>query len=450
MELELRHLKTVRAIADAGSLTRAATALGLAQPALSAQLKRIERALGGALFERGRHGVRATALGELVLERSRIVLPAVSELQREAARFARAPRTTDRLRLGGTHGPLLGALVDRLADVSPHARMTTCTSWSERELAHQLGEGRLDFALTGTCGSAAPPAAEDLVWQEVAVDPVFVMLSEAHPLAGRGELALPELAEEEWACVPGDGCFGDCFTAACARAGFTPRRLYETDTASLVHLVQVGRAIGLCRATFPTTPGIVTRPLTDTPLAWRHLLGRHAATQPEDTAATVLTQARLAHADVAAGSDSYTEWLAARDAEARDERLRDDHVRAEQARLRHDEPRRPKVHGGRGDDPDGPGPGPGERGRPDGGPPHRGNAEDTGHSPGTEAVGPTVGGEADHTARTRRVDDPAEAARARKPRNGVTAHGAPPHGHEPRGAGAPARRPAPEPVPPLP
>lgn len=63
MELELRHLRTVRAIADAGSLTRAATVLGLAQPALSAQLKRIERALGGALFERGRHGVRATALG---------------------------------------------------------------------------------------------------------------------------------------------------------------------------------------------------------------------------------------------------------------------------------------------------------------------------------------------------------------------------------------------------
>ncbi len=50
MELELRHLRTLRAIAEAGNLTRAATALGLAQPALSAQLRRIERALGGELF----------------------------------------------------------------------------------------------------------------------------------------------------------------------------------------------------------------------------------------------------------------------------------------------------------------------------------------------------------------------------------------------------------------
>ncbi|SEB83096.1 DNA-binding transcriptional regulator, LysR family [Streptomyces misionensis] len=311
MELELRHLKTIRAIADAGSLTRAATALGLAQPALSAQLRRIERALGGALFERGRHGVRTTALGELVLERTRIVLPAVSELQREAARFARTRgEEGERLRLGGTHGPLLGALVDRLADAAPGTTVTTCASWSERELAEMLTEGRLDFALAGTCGSTPPPESPHLVWEEIAVDPVFVMLADGHRLARGREIGLAALADEEWACVPGDGCFADCFTAACARAGFAPRRMYETDTASCVHLVQVGRAVGLCRATFPPTPGLAIRPLAGTPLMWRHLLGWHPAGQRPDTAATVLAQAREAHAGAAARSDSYARWLA--------------------------------------------------------------------------------------------------------------------------------------------
>ncbi|MGW0916832.1 LysR substrate-binding domain-containing protein [Streptomyces sp. NPDC002784] len=312
MELELRHLRTLRTIAEAGSLTRAATALGLAQPALSAQLKRIERALGGALFERGRHGVRATPLGELVLERARVVLPAVSELQREATRFARARQEPERLRLGGTHGPLLGALVDRLAEAAPGATVTTRASWSERELAEQLAEGLLDFALTGTCGSASPPGAGHLVWQEIAVDPVFVMLADGHPLAYGPEIGLAALADEEWACVPGDGCFAECFTAACARAGFSPRRMYETDTSSVVHLVQVGRAVGLCRASFPTTPGIATRPLTGAPLFWRHLLGWHPATQQPGTAATVLAQARTAHASTAARSATYTNWLAER------------------------------------------------------------------------------------------------------------------------------------------
>lgn len=299
MELELRHLKTVRTIAEAGSLTRAATVLGLAQPALSAQLRRIERALGGELFERGRHGVRATALGELVLERTRLLLPAVTALQQDAARLAHTGHTAGgRLRLGGTHGPLLGALVDRLAAAVPDATVTTRTSWSERELAGLLADGRLDYALTGACGSAPPPGADGLRWREVAVDPVHVMLPDGHPLAGRPEIELSDLADRAWACVPGDGCFADCFTAACAHAGFAPRRMYETDTTSCVHLVRVGRAVGLCRATFPPTPGLTTRPVAGTPLLWRHLLGWHPAAQREETAAGVLAQARAAHRSI--------------------------------------------------------------------------------------------------------------------------------------------------------
>ena len=52
MNLELRHLKVVCAIAETGSVTKAASQLGLAQTALTAQLQRIERTLGGPLFER--------------------------------------------------------------------------------------------------------------------------------------------------------------------------------------------------------------------------------------------------------------------------------------------------------------------------------------------------------------------------------------------------------------
>ncbi|MEU6125719.1 LysR family transcriptional regulator [Streptomyces sp. NPDC047123] len=311
MDLELRHLKTIRAIADAGSLTKAATALGLAQPALSAQLKRIERALGGALFERGRHGVRATALGEFVLARARVVLPAVSGLREEAQRFAQAWEGGAGFRLGGIHGPLLGALVDRLAAAYPGVPVTTHTSWSERDIASRTAAGRLDFALVGTCGPSAPPESELLVWREVARDPVFVMLATGHPLAGVQEIDLARLADEAWTDVPGDGCFADCFSAACARAGFTPSRVYETDVASCVHLVQVGRAVGLCRATFPPTPGLVTRPLAGAPLYWRHLLGWHPATPAHDTAAAVFAQARAAHAEAAARSESYTAWLSA-------------------------------------------------------------------------------------------------------------------------------------------
>ena len=90
MNLELRHLKVVCAIAETGSVTKAASQLGLAQPALTAQLQRIERTLGGPLFDRDRRGARPTALGELVLSRARVLLPAMKGLQDEAARLAGA------------------------------------------------------------------------------------------------------------------------------------------------------------------------------------------------------------------------------------------------------------------------------------------------------------------------------------------------------------------------
>lgn len=306
----MRHLRAIRTIAEAGSLTRAAAVLGLAQPALSAQLKRIESTLGGRLFERGRYGVRTTALGDFVLDRARILLPAVSQLQQEAVRLTQEGGRPHAFRLGGTHGPLLGGVVDRLAAAHPEMQVTTRISWSEREIAASVAGGRLNFALIGTCGESTPPEPDRLVWRQFAADPVFILLSEEHPLAGQPEVNLADLANEAWADVPGDGCFWECFTAACTRAGFRPSRVYETDTASCVYLAQVGRAVGLCRATLPTPPGLVTKALTGTPLMWRHLIGWDPYGFAAQVAPDVVAHAHAAHTEAAARSESYTAWLA--------------------------------------------------------------------------------------------------------------------------------------------
>ncbi|MQY12531.1 Hca operon transcriptional activator HcaR [Streptomyces sp. RB5] len=309
MELELRHLKLVHAIAEAGSLTRAATSMGLAQSAISAQLKRIERTLGGPLFARDRAGARPTALGELVLDRSRVLLPAVRELQDEAVRFANALSDVPRFRVGGTHGPLMGALLDRLAAIHPDEPVTTYTSWSVQTLCEMTSSGRLDFALIGVCGESPPPS-EQLQWREVGTDPVFAMLPDGHPLAHATEVRLEQLRDARWTTVPGEGCFADCFSSACARAGFTPSTMLETDTASCVHLVQVGRAVGLCRATMPPTPGLVTVPIAGTPLSWRHLIGWHPDSPAAGTAPGVVMHARASHGEAVRRNARYAQWLA--------------------------------------------------------------------------------------------------------------------------------------------
>ncbi|MFG1916676.1 LysR family transcriptional regulator [Micromonospora sp. NPDC048898] len=309
MNLELRHLRVVCAIAETGSVTKAASALGLAQPALTAQLQRIERTLGGPLFDRDRRGARPTALGELVLARARVLLPAMKGLQDEAARLAGAGDAPPCYRFGGVNSPILGRMVHRLAAAQPPAQITTFASWSVDELAQLVAGGRLDFALTGVCGDASPSGGFGLSWQEVAIDPVLVLLPETHSLAAHDEVRLADLRHEQWVAAPGDGCFGDCFAAACARAGFTPRKVYETDIRGCVDLVDAGVGVALCQATFRPVAGLVTRRIAGTPLRWRLLLGWHPDSPAAQGADLVLETAKAAYVDSLAPHPEYLSWL---------------------------------------------------------------------------------------------------------------------------------------------
>ncbi|MFC7642144.1 LysR family transcriptional regulator [Streptosporangium lutulentum] len=128
MELEIRHLRVICAIADHGSLTRAATALALTQPGLSAQLGRIEIMLGGRLFDRRHEGVTPTEFGEMVLTRARALLPSVDELLNTTATAARGERGTRRVRLGSVNAPLLGGLITAVEELV-HGAQITSRAW---------------------------------------------------------------------------------------------------------------------------------------------------------------------------------------------------------------------------------------------------------------------------------------------------------------------------------
>jgi DNA-binding transcriptional LysR family regulator len=312
MNLELRHLKVVCAIAETGSVTKAASLLGLAQPALTAQLQRIERTLGGPLFERDRRGARPTALGELVLSRARVLLPAMKGLQDEAARLAGSgpdDEQMSRYRIGASGGPVIGGLVHRLSIVQPHAQVTTHASYYVDELATMVLAGKLDYAQVGVCGDAMPSADYGLVWQTIAVDGVCALMPEDHPCAKDIEVDLGELAEERWVAGTGDSCFGDCFAAACARAGFTPKRMLESDIRGCVDMVESGSAIAICQPTFRPPTGLVHRPLTGAPLRWRQVLGWHPDSPAAAVAPRLMEMAKAAYTEVVARNPLYLEWL---------------------------------------------------------------------------------------------------------------------------------------------
>jgi DNA-binding transcriptional LysR family regulator len=312
MNLELRHLKVVCAIAETGSVTKAASLLGLAQPALTAQLQRIERTLGGPLFDRDRRGARPTALGELVLSRARVLLPAMKGLQDEAARLAGSGPDDEgmsRYRIGTIGGPVIGGLVSRLSDIQPEAQISTHASYYVDELANMVVAGKLDYAQVGVCGDAMPSAEYGLVWQTIAVDAVCVLMPDDHPQAKGVDIDLAELAEEQWAGGTGDGCLAECFAAACARAGFTPRRLLETDVRGVVDMVESGSAIGICQPTFRPPAGLTHRPLAGAPLRWRQVLGWHPESPAARIAPRLMGMALESYQEVVARNPMYIEWL---------------------------------------------------------------------------------------------------------------------------------------------
>ncbi|MCD0450450.1 LysR family transcriptional regulator [Actinocorallia sp. API 0066] len=269
MQLELRHLRTLCAIADAGSLSRAASAVGVSQPALTSQLHRIEETLGGQLFQRGRFGVLPTPFGQFVLTRARSVLLTVDELISGAS----APENRATLRVGGYATPLLTGLVRRLF-AEPEASITVHTEYSPRLLLDLLGAGRLDAAAIVDYPGYEPPVPSSVEIRPIAVEPIHALLPEHHPLADLAEIGLADLSDEDWVLTPSDGVgWHEYVYATCEENGFTPRvRHMMTEQPMTRSLVADHGAVTLCQATALETPGVVIRPFKGSPLRLRHVV----------------------------------------------------------------------------------------------------------------------------------------------------------------------------------
>lgn len=140
----MRHLRVLCAIEDTGSLHKAARHLGMTQPALSTQLRRIEDHLGGRLFTRERTGCRATPLGRTLLTRARPLVDDLRALVDETRAMAQ-DSAGGLLRIGSTASRAIPGWLRRLRASSPHEpslRMDV----SAHALLRLVAEGGLDVA----------------------------------------------------------------------------------------------------------------------------------------------------------------------------------------------------------------------------------------------------------------------------------------------------------------
>ncbi|MDN5851445.1 MAG: LysR family transcriptional regulator [Actinomycetia bacterium] len=307
MDIESRHLRLVKSIADAGSITSAATALGSTQPALTRQLRRIEEGLGGELFVRSRDGVEPTTLGRLVVGRANAVLSVLDSLQTDVA--AATGSSPTRVQIGVRYGQALLALMNGLRAIVPNAEIVTDSEARISGLIDLVVAKRLDLAIVHEFVGYELPLDSRVVSTEIRTLPAFVLMADTHPLADRTEVHLADLAEDSWLLSPLDvDRETDCMMDLCLDAGFTPKIVHYLSDGLGVDLIRAGEAIA---ASVPTNrcTGAVLKPLVDSPLRVRQLLiaEQHSGMADHLTELSKFVAGGLDEA--LANQPVYTEWI---------------------------------------------------------------------------------------------------------------------------------------------
>jgi DNA-binding transcriptional LysR family regulator len=166
-ELDLPSLRAFSSVAEHGSLTRAATALELAQSVLSRRIAALEAVLGGRLFHRTGRGVIATDLAHLLLPRVRAILAESDALLGAARGEQSSPAGIVELGMvPAVSRPLVGALMERLRVAYPRIRLRALEAYSG-QVEEWLAHGRIDIGLFNRYGRGAIKGAEIFLQSDI-------------------------------------------------------------------------------------------------------------------------------------------------------------------------------------------------------------------------------------------------------------------------------------------
>lgn len=275
-DLDAHDLRLMRAIADGGSITAAAAAIGYSQPAVSQHIKRLELRVGMPLVERIGRRARLTDAGRLLARHAPAVVTALEAAQEDLALLRGGG--AGRVRLAGfpsASAAVMPRLLAELADRRPGIQVLYVEA-EPPEAVEAVRDGRADLALTfsfpGDRDDPHGASARGLSVRAVGQEDLLLVLPEAHPAAAREHVDVAALAGETW--IGGcPRCRGHLLQL-CGRAGFAPRIGFETDNFVAVEgLVAQGIGVAtLPRMALEATPrraGVAVRPL---PLGERRTL----------------------------------------------------------------------------------------------------------------------------------------------------------------------------------
>ncbi|WP_114193292.1 LysR substrate-binding domain-containing protein [Edaphovirga cremea] len=244
--MDFKHLRYFVTLAKELHMGRAAEILGIAQPALSQQIKALEERLNVRLFIRAHRRLTLTQAGEAFEQKARLALNAAESAINEAQRTARGEQGS--VAIGHVPSAMLnGTLPRRLGEFHRQSSRVKISLYPQvmRELFAGLAAQTLDIAIVRAPLGNLPAELESKLF---ARESLLLVMPDHHPLADLPAVPMQQLAEDNWLLMSDPAGIGleQTVRDACAQAGFTPRiGQHVQDAATIVSLAAAGLGIGL-------------------------------------------------------------------------------------------------------------------------------------------------------------------------------------------------------------
>lgn len=242
--MEVRDLKAFVLVSELGSFTRAAERLHLAQPAVSQQIKRLERDLGSPVLRRSTRRVELTAAGERLLPSARSILGEIARTEEDIRLIDRGGAGRVSVGFVGTATyDLLPQIARTVGQQLPGISLEIYGEGLTPELIDGVAARRLDIAIVRD-----PQPKKGLALTAVRSEVLIAVLPIDHSAATSGHVALADLRDSTFVTHPSGhrSAMHRSVVDACRRAGFTPAKIVEVrETATLVAFVAAGMGVAL-------------------------------------------------------------------------------------------------------------------------------------------------------------------------------------------------------------
>jgi len=220
---QLAQLQAVVEVARHGTISRAAEALFVSQPALTARIQGLERTLGSPLFARGRHGSRLTEAGRAFLPYAERALAAMQRGREAVAEVASG--SGGRLTIGAAPAVstyVLPTMLHRFQADHPGVHLSVRSGHSEDVLQMVLRE-EVEIGLMRPIQHAE--VTSSLLYE----DELLLVVHRGHPFASSGQIRMKQMATEHLILFDRTSSYHELTSAVFRQAGIAPRGYIEVD-----------------------------------------------------------------------------------------------------------------------------------------------------------------------------------------------------------------------------